>query len=45
VKRIPELPRCVAIAQESGFAGVYSIETGTPGDSYEDVQDVIDALL
>ena len=44
VKRIPELPRCLEIAQESGFAGVYSIETGTPGDSYEAVQDVIDAL-
>jgi len=45
VKRIPDLPRCLAIAQESGFAGVYSIETGTPGDSYEDVQDVIDAMV
>ena len=45
VKRIPELPRCLQIAEEFGFAGVYSIETGTPGDSYEDVQDVIDALL
>jgi sugar phosphate isomerase/epimerase len=44
VKRIPELPRCLEIADEFGFAGVYSIETGTPGDSYEDVQDVIDAL-
>jgi hypothetical protein len=45
VKRIPELPRCLEIARESGFTGVYSIETGTPGDSYEAVQEVIDALL
>src|SRR5438045_4596786 len=43
VKRIPELPRCLATAQEPGSAGVDSIETGTPGDSFEDVQDVIDA--
>jgi len=45
VKRIPELGRCVEIARDSGFGGVYSIETGTPGDSYEAVQEVIDALL
>jgi len=45
VKRIPELPRCLEIARESGFTGVYSIETGTPGDSYEAVQEVIEALL
>ena len=44
VKRIPELALCVEIARESGFSGVYSIETGTPGDSYEAVQEVIDAL-
>ena len=44
VKRIPELARCLEIAEESGFAGVYSIETGTPGDSYEAVQEVIDAM-
>jgi hypothetical protein len=44
VKRIPELARCLEIAQDSGFCGVYSIETGTPGDSYEAVQEVIDAM-
>lgn len=44
VKRIPELGRCLEIAAECGFKGVYSIETGTPGDSYEAVQEVIDAL-
>ncbi len=45
VKRIPELPRCLEIARECAFAGLYSVETGTPGDSYEAVQEVIDALL
>jgi hypothetical protein len=45
VKRIPELPRCLEIAREAGFHGVYSIETGTPGDSFEAVAEVIDALL
>jgi sugar phosphate isomerase/epimerase len=44
VKRIPELARCMQIAEESGFMGVYSIETGTPGDSFEAVQAVIEAL-
>jgi hypothetical protein len=45
VKRIPELRRCLEIAREKDFNGLYSVETGTPGDSYEAVQEVIDELL
>jgi len=37
-KLIPGLPRCVEIAEQSGFRGVYSIESA-------DVQGMIDALL
>ena len=37
-KLLPGIERCVAIAEESGFTGVYSIESAA-------VQDTIDALL
>ena len=30
---------------DAGFGGVYSIETGTPGDSAEAVEEVVHTLL
>jgi transketolase len=40
-----EIARCVEIAKQAKFAGVYSIEAGGRGDPYESVQQVVDALL
>ncbi|MFL6350561.1 MAG: sugar phosphate isomerase/epimerase family protein [Bryobacteraceae bacterium] len=37
--------RCMQIAKETHFQGVYSIEAGGKGDAYEEVQQVIDQLL
>lgn len=38
-------PKCVEIAKQAGFKGVYSIEYEGPGDPYEGVQKVLDELL
>jgi hypothetical protein len=40
-----DIARCVEIAKQAKFAGVYSIEAGGRGDPYESVQQVLDALL
>ncbi len=37
--------RCVRIANESGFAGVFSIEASGKGDPYTEVQTIADALV
>jgi hypothetical protein len=39
-----DLAHCVQISKDAGFKGVYSIEAGGRGDSYEAVQQVLDAL-
>jgi sugar phosphate isomerase/epimerase len=39
-----DIARCVQIAKETHFQGVYSIEAGGRGDPYELVQQVLDAL-
>lgn len=38
-------PRCVEIAKQKNFRGVYSVEFEGPGDPYQGVQDVINELL
>jgi len=40
-----DFARCLQIAQEAGFSGVYSIEAESGGDRYAQVQKVVDALL
>jgi len=40
-----DIARCVEIAKQAKFAGVYSIEAGGRGDPHESVQQVVDALL
>jgi sugar phosphate isomerase/epimerase len=37
--------RCVRIANESGFTGVFSIEASGKGDPYAEVQTIADALV
>lgn len=37
--------RCMAIAKEAGFTGVYSIEAESGGDRHAQVQKVVDALV
>jgi sugar phosphate isomerase/epimerase len=37
--------RCLRIAKESGFTGMYSIEAGGKGDPYTEVQTIADALV
>ncbi|MEO6237944.1 MAG: TIM barrel protein [Vicinamibacterales bacterium] len=40
-----DFARCMRIAAESGFKGVFSIEAGGPGDPYAEVQTIVDALV
>ena len=40
-----DIARCVQIAKEARFQGVFSIEAGGRGDPYELVQQVLDALV
>jgi sugar phosphate isomerase/epimerase len=40
-----DFPRCMQIAKDAGFAGVFSIEAGGRGDPYEEVQGIVDALV
>ena len=40
-----DFPRCMQIARDAGFAGVFSIEAGGRGDPYEEVQRIVDALV
>jgi hypothetical protein len=40
-----DFPRCMRIAMESGFTGVFSIEAGGGGDPYVEVQRIVDALV
>ena len=37
--------RCMQIARDAGFTGIYSIEAESGGDRYEQVQKVVDALV
>jgi sugar phosphate isomerase/epimerase len=40
-----DFARCMQIAKEAGFMGIYSIEAESGGDRYAQVQKVVDALL
>jgi sugar phosphate isomerase/epimerase len=40
-----DFARCMQIAKQARFKGVYSIEAGGRGDPYEEVQQVMDQLL
>jgi sugar phosphate isomerase/epimerase len=40
-----DFSRCMRIAAECGFKGVFSIEAGGPGDPYAEVQTIADALV
>ena len=40
-----DLAKCVQIAKDAGYQGVFSIEAGGTGDPYEAVQQILDALL
>jgi len=37
--------RCMQIAKDAGFTGVFSIEAGSRGDLYAQVQKIVDALM
>jgi sugar phosphate isomerase/epimerase len=39
-----DLGKCVAVARESGFAGVYSIEATKGGDPYAAVEEIVEAM-
>jgi sugar phosphate isomerase/epimerase len=40
-----DFARCMRIARESGFTGVFSIEAAGRGDAYAEVQTIVDALV
>ena len=40
-----DFARCMRIAKESGFTGVFSIEAGGRDDPYVEVQKIVDALV
>jgi L-ribulose-5-phosphate 3-epimerase len=40
-----DFARCMRIAKESGFTGVFSIEAGGRGDPYVEVQKIMEALV
>jgi hypothetical protein len=40
-----DLAKCVGIAREAGFEGVYSIEATGGGDPYAAVAEIVEALL
>ena len=40
-----DLAKCVQIAQDAGYKGVFSIEAGGRGEPYEAVQQILDALM
>ena len=40
-----DFPRCLQIAKDAGFRGVFSIEAGGRGDPYQEVQTIADALV
>lgn len=40
-----DFSRCMRIAAESGFKGVFSVEAGGPGDPYAEVHTIVDALV
>jgi len=40
-----DFARCMQIAKETGFKGLFSVESGSRGDPYEAVQQVVDELL
>jgi hypothetical protein len=43
--QVSDLPKCVRIAHEAGFRGVYSIEAGSSEDPYAAVQEIRDVLI
>ena len=40
-----DFPRCMQIAKDTGFSGVFSIEAGGHADPYVEVQQIADALV
>ena len=40
-----DFSRCLRIAEEAGFRGMYSIEAGGKDDPYVEVQEIVDALV
>jgi sugar phosphate isomerase/epimerase len=40
-----DFSRCMRIARETGFRGVFSIEAGGQGDPYAEVQRIVDAVV
>lgn len=40
-----DFARCMRIAKDTGFTGVFSIEAGGRGDPYIEVQEIVDALV
>jgi sugar phosphate isomerase/epimerase len=40
-----DFARCMRIARESGFTGVFSIEAAGRGDAYVEVQQIVDAVV
>lgn len=40
-----DFARCMRIAKDTGFTGVFSIEAGGRGDPYIEVQQIVDALV
>jgi sugar phosphate isomerase/epimerase len=40
-----DFARCMQIAEEAGFTGIYSIEAESGGDRYAQVEKVVDALV
>lgn len=40
-----DLAKCLQIAKEAGYRGVFSVEAGGRGDPYEAVQQILDALV
>jgi hypothetical protein len=40
-----DLPAALALTKELGYKGLYSIEAGGTGDSYENVQKIYDVLV
>jgi sugar phosphate isomerase/epimerase len=39
-----DFPKCIAVAKNAGYKGVYSVEYEGPGDPYDGVQKVVDEL-
>jgi sugar phosphate isomerase/epimerase len=40
-----DFARCMQIAKDANYNGVYSVEAGGRGDAFEAAQQVVDALI